>query len=135
MKYKSKIIIGVSILIIITFIAFFLIYNPDNSNNSNNYQKIKIMGSWKNDLNGNIWTFYENDILNITNRSFEFDYWFDNNDLCYRIIDDDWVYTKFTITLENDEKTLILERIGTSIGGNFQYDSPDNKKIYPLTRL
>jgi hypothetical protein len=132
MKYKSKIIIGVFILVIIIVITFFLSYNTDNSNN---YQKIKIMGSWKDDLNGDIWTFYENDILTITNRSFEFDYWFDNNDFCYSIKDDDWVYPKFTITLENDEKTLILERIGTSIGGNFQYDPEDNKKTYHLTRL
>jgi len=132
MKYKSKIIIGVFILVIIIVITFFLSYNTGNSDN---YQKIKIMGSWKNDLNGNIWTFYENDTLTITNRSFEFDYWFDNNDFCYRIKDDDYVYTKFTITFENDEKTLIFERIGSSIGGNFQYDPGDNKKIYSLTRL
>ena len=132
MKYKSKIIIVAFILVIIIVITFFLNYKTDNSDN---YQKIKMMGSWKNDLNGNIWTFYENDTLTITNRSFEFDYWFDNNDFCYRIKDDDYVYTKFTITFENDEKTLIFERIGSSMGGNFQYDLEDNKKIYSLTRL
>ena len=84
-------------------------------------------GTWqRQDRDDEMWTFYSNGDITISGRKYTFEYWFDNEGFYwYSIKDDPAVQAKYNWTLEDNNGTLILDRIGIKIRDSFQTGTPE----------